>query len=66
MSDNVILWRCPACGKVETNTGQSARYCAATSACTTSKPRGLIDLTPMERVEYAPVVASDAQEARDA
>lgn len=50
----VILWRCPNCGKVETNTGQSARYCGWTRACTTRSKRGDITLTSMERVTYVP------------
>lgn len=50
----VILWWCPHCGKVEANTGQSARYCGATRRCTTEKRDGRVGLTAMERWRYLP------------
>lgn len=50
----VTLWRCPACGNVEPNTSQSARYCGRTRACTRRTRTGMIESTAMERVEYIP------------
>jgi hypothetical protein len=55
----VVLWLCPVCGKTESNTGQTARYCGETRACTT-RQGGRVDLTRMERWVYAPVEPADS------
>lgn len=51
MADEIILWTCPVCGKVEPGTGQSSRYCGATNECST-KRGDFFELTAMEKIAY--------------
>jgi hypothetical protein len=49
---DVVLWRCPTCGKVETNTSQRKRYCGV---CTRQRKDRTLDLKEMDRWEYGPL-----------